>query len=297
MRTAMIGLGNMGGRMAVRLRESGAEIVGLDIRSERADELSIARASTVAEACEAGTVLLSLPSDAAIGEVVLGSGGICETAPEGVVVADLSTASPSVSRAHHAALAERGIQFLDAGVSGGPAGAEAGTLTLMVGGDAATLERVRPTFERIGSSIYHLGEPGNGNTAKIVNNYLNGVNLAATAEAMVVAVKAGLDPELLLEVINASTGSNWATQNRFGRILAGDYQEGGLSNRLMAKDLDLFLALADGAGAPAVLGSSTRAVFGLALSSGYEERVSNTVVDALGDIAGGVRVQSKPTNE
>lgn len=297
MRAAMIGLGNLGGRMAVRLRDSGVELVGLDIRPERADELSIPPAASVAEACESGTVLLSLPSDAAIGEIIRGEGGIGETAPEGTVVVDLSTASPSASRDHHAFLSERGIRFLDAGVSGGPAGAEAGSLTLMVGGEIAVLDDVRSILERIGSRIYHLGEPGNGHATKAINNYLNGVNLAATAEAMVVGVKAGLEPKLLLEVINESTGSNWATKNRFPRIIAGDYIEGGLSNRLMAKDLDLYLALADEVGAPAVLGSSCRTVFGLAMASGYEHRVSNTVVDAIGDIAGGVRLQGERGKE
>jgi 3-hydroxyisobutyrate dehydrogenase len=209
-------------------------------------------------------------------------------------VVDLSTASPSASRDHHGYLAERGIRFIDAGVSGGPAGAEAGSLTLMVGGDMEVLEEVRPILEQIGSRIYHMGDPGNGHATKAVNNYLNGVNLAASAEAMVVGVKAGLDPELLLEVINESTGANWATKNRFPRIIEGDYIEGGLSNRLMAKDLDLYLALADEAGAPTVLGSSCRTVFGIAIASGYEDRVSNTVVDAIGDIAGGTRLQGRP---
>ncbi len=297
MRVAMIGLGNLGGRMAVCLRDSGVEMVGLDIRPERAGELSITPAASVAEACESGTVLLSLPSDESIAATIRGESGIGATAAEGTVVVDLSTASPSASRAHHDFLAERGIRFLDAGVSGGPAGAEAGSLTLMVGGDAAVLDEVRSTLECIGAKIYHLGEPGNGHATKAINNYLNGINLAATAEAMVVGVKAGLDPELLLEVINESTGANWATQNRFPRIIEGDYIEGGLSNRLMAKDLDLYLALADEAAAPTILGASCRTVFGLAMASGYEHRVSNTVVDAIGDIAGGVRIQNERGRE
>ncbi len=297
MRAAMIGLGNLGGRMAVRLRDYGIEMVGFDVRDERAEELGIPAAETIAEAAEAGTVLLSLPSDAAITEVVVGPGGLTETAPAGLTVVDLSTASPSRSRAHHATLAERGIDFLDAGVSGGPPRAETGTLTLMVGGDAAALERVRPVLDGIGSAIHHFGEPGKGHAAKLVNNYLNGISLAATAEAMVVGVKAGLEPEQLLEVLNSSTGQNWATQNRFPSIIAGDYQEGGLSNRLMAKDLDLYLAFADETAAPTVLGASCRAVFGIAMASGYEHRISNTVVDALGDIAGGVRIQSEPKEE
>lgn len=297
MRAAMIGLGNLGGRMAVRLRDSGVEMVGFDVRPERAEELSIAPAKSIAEACEAGLVLLSLPSDKAIATVIRDDGGIGATAADGTTVVDLSTASPSASREHHAYLAERGIRFLDAGVSGGPARAEDGTLALMVGGDAAVLEEVRPILERIGSSIHHLGEAGNGHATKAINNYLNGVSLAATAEAMVVGVKAGLDPEQLLDVINESTGQNWATHNRFPRIIAGDYIEGGLSNRLMAKDLDLYLALADGSGAPAILGSSCRSVFGLAIASGYEHQVSNTVVDAIGDVAGGARIQKSRGGE
>lgn len=291
MRAAMIGLGNLGGRMAVRLRDNGVEITGLDIRAERAEELGIPAAASIEDACAAGVVLLSLPSDASIAAIIRGEGGIGETAASGTVIVDLSTASPSASRSHHDFLGERGIRFIDAGVSGGPGGAEAGSLTLMVGGDEKVLEEVRPILEHIGSRIYHMGDPGNGHATKAVNNYLNGVNLAASAEAMVVGTKAGLDPELLLEVINESTGANWATKNRFPHIIEGDYVEGGLSNRLMAKDLDLYLALADEAGAPTVLGSSCRTVFGIAIASGYEHRVSNTVVDAIGDIAGGARLQ------
>jgi 3-hydroxyisobutyrate dehydrogenase len=294
MRVGMVGLGNLGGRMAVRLRDTGTDVIGFDVRDTRPAELGIAAAANVEQACEGGIVLLSLPSDAAIADVVLGPGGVLETAPEGAIVVDLSTASPSASRSHHAALAERGVGFLDAGVSGGPMGAEAGTLTLMVGGERALLESVRPVLEGIGQRIFHLGGPGTGHAAKAVNNYLNGVNLAAAAEALVVGVKAGLDPALLLEVINTSSGASWATENRFPRILQGDYIEGGLSNALMVKDLDLYLALAAEAGAPVLMGSTCRAVFGIAMASGYEDRVSNTIVDVLGDLAGGVRVQAGP---
>src|SRR4051812_35840800 len=134
MRAAMVGLGNLGGRMAVRLASTGAEVVGFDVRPGRAGELGIPDAGSLAAACAEEVVLLSLPSDAAIDAVVLGPGGLGEHAAPGAVVVDLSTASPSRTRARHAALAERGIELLDAGVSGGPKGAEAGTLTLMAGG-------------------------------------------------------------------------------------------------------------------------------------------------------------------
>jgi 3-hydroxyisobutyrate dehydrogenase-like beta-hydroxyacid dehydrogenase len=237
-------------------------------------------------------VLLSLPSDAAIDAVVLGPDGLEAHAPAGLVVVDLSTASPARTRARHERLAARGVELLDAGVSGGPRAAEAGTLTLMVGGSEAALERARPALVGLGTTIFHVGGPGTGHAAKAVNNFLNAANLAATAEAMVVGTKAGLDPEQLLEIVNASSGRNWATEHRFPSILRGDYLEGGLSNTLMAKDLDVYLDLAAGTRAPTLLGSTCRTVFGIAMACGYEDRVSNTVVDALGDLAGGVRVQS-----
>lgn len=291
MRATMVGLGNLGGRMAVHLASAGAEVVGFDVRAHRAQELGLEGAATLAQACAADVILLSLPSDAAIDAVVLGADGVRAHASPGTVVVDLSTAGPSATRTRHAALAERGVELLDAGVSGGAKGAEAGTLTLMVGGSPEALDRVRPVLLGIGTRIFHLGGPGTGHAAKAVNNFLNAVNLAAAAEAMVVGVKAGLEPQLLLEVINRSSGRNWATEHRFPSVLEGDYMEGGLTNALMAKDLDLYLALAAETSAPALLGSVSRSVFGIAMARGYDERVSNTVVDALGDLAGGVRVQ------
>jgi len=287
----MVGLGNLGGRMAVRLRDEGHAVLGHDVRAERAAELGLEPAGGLAGACAAGLVLLSLPSDAAIDAVVLGPDGIEGRAPAGTVVVDLSTASPARTRARHAALAARGIALLDAGVSGGPRAAEAGTLTLMAGGDAAALDRARPVLLGLGAKIFHVGGPGTGHAAKAVNNFLNAANLAAAAEAMVVGTKAGLDPEQLLEIVNASSGRNWATEHRFPSILRGDYLEGGLSNTLMAKDLDVYLDLAAGTRVPTLLGPTCRAVFGVAMACGYADRVSNTVVDALGDLAGGVRVQ------
>ena len=176
-------------------------------------------------------------------------------------------------------------------------GADAGTLTLMAGGDEAALERLQPVFDVIGERVFHLGPAGSGHAAKAVNNYLNGMNLAATAEAMVVGVKAGLDPRRLLEVINTSTGSNWASQNRFPRIVEGDYIEGGLSNALMAKDLDLYLGMAAQLDVPAFLGSACRSAFAIAMAQGRRDAVSNTIVDVLGDLAGGVRLQDDESGD
>jgi 3-hydroxyisobutyrate dehydrogenase-like beta-hydroxyacid dehydrogenase len=138
-----------------------------------------------------------------------------------------------------------------------------------------------------------MGASGSGHVAKLINNFLNAISLAATAEAMVAGRKAGLDLRQLLEVINASSGVNFATLNRFPRIVEGDYLEGGLTSDLMAKDVMLYLDLARELGVTSLNGPPCLAAFHLAAALGYGDQISNRVVDALGDIAGGVRVHDQ----
>ena len=206
------------------------------------------------------------------------------------VVVDLTTASPASTVRIHAALAERGAEYVDAGISGGAKAAEKGTLTIMAGGSAEALERVRPLLAHFAARVFHMGESGAGHTAKLLNNYLNGVSLAATAEVMVAARKAGLDLTQLLEVVNASSGVNFATLERFPHIVKGDYLEGGLTVDLMAKDIRLYLDLLRELKLTSPTGSGILGCFSLASSLGYGDQISNRVVDALGDIAGGLRL-------
>jgi 3-hydroxyisobutyrate dehydrogenase-like beta-hydroxyacid dehydrogenase len=206
------------------------------------------------------------------------------------VVVDLSTADPRSSVRIHDELAERQVAFLDAGISGGAAAVEQGSLTLMMGGDADALARVTPVLERFASKIVHMGAPGSGHITKVLNNFLNGVALAATSEVMVAGRKAGLDLDRLLEVLNASSGVNFATQNRFPKIIHGDYLEGGLTGALMAKDIGLYLNYMAGLGVPTFNGPGCLAAFELSNSMGYRDVISNRVVDAIGDLAGGVRL-------
>jgi 3-hydroxyisobutyrate dehydrogenase-like beta-hydroxyacid dehydrogenase len=292
-RVALVGLGNMGGRMGRRLVDAGHEVHGYDVRGERAAELGFTPAASPAAAVRtADVVLLSLPSDAAIVEAMTGVDGVLDALTAGQIAVDLSTASPALARRWAPACAQRGAAFVDCGISGGPGGAEAGTLTLMVGGDAAVIDRLSDVFEVIGGAVFRCGGTGAGHTAKIVNNFLNGVNLAASAEAMVVGVKGGMDPRLLVDVIRASTGTNWVMENRMPRIVEGDYVPGGLTSALMAKDLDLYLGLASGADATTLMGSACRGAFAVAMATGYRDQTSTHIVDALGDLAGGVRVQA-----
>jgi 3-hydroxyisobutyrate dehydrogenase len=290
-RVGVVGLGNMGGRMAGRIAGGGETVIGFDVGRARADAVGVEAAASLAELAGAvDAVLLSLPDSRVIEAVV------AELEPHlraGQIVVDLSTAAPDSTVTLHERLAERDVAYLDAGISGGAAAAEAGTLTIMVGGPPEALAAVRPVLDHVASHVHHMGSSGAGHVTKLLNNFLNGISLAATAEVMVTARKAGLDLRQLLEVINTSSGVNFATLNRFPRIVEGDYLEGGLTSELMAKDLMLYLDLARQLGVTSLNGPPCLAAFHLAAALGYGDQISNRVVDALGDIAGGVRIHDR----
>jgi 3-hydroxyisobutyrate dehydrogenase-like beta-hydroxyacid dehydrogenase len=282
----------MGGRMTRCLVDAGHEVVGYDPEAERVGAAgarpATSPAAVAAEAAE--VVLLSLPDSPVVERVMRGDDGVLSTLRSGQIVVDLSTASPKSTIALHAQAAEKGAEYLDAGISGGAAAAEKGTLTLMTGGSEQALERVRPVLDAFSAKIFHMGAPGAGHVAKLLNNFLNGVSLSATAEVMVAAKKAGLELHTFLDVLNASSGVNFATLNRFPKIVDGDYLEGGLSSNLMMKDLLLYLDFVHGIGTPSLNAAGSVASFGVAARLGYGEQISNRVVDALGDLAGGIRL-------
>jgi 3-hydroxyisobutyrate dehydrogenase len=237
--------------------------------------------------------MLSLPDSPVIEAVIRNPGGLLEHARDGQVIVDLSTANPASTRALHDELRARGVRYLDAGISGGAAGAEKGTLTLMVGGDETALAQVKPLLDTFSAHVHHMGGSGTGHVTKVLNNFLNGVTLAATAEVMVAGKKAGLDLAQLLDVINTSTGVSFASLSRFPHIIKGDYLEGGLTGRLMAKDLRLYLTLTQELGVTTLTGPGTLTAFEVSNALGYGDLISNRVVDALGDLGGGVRVSDQ----
>lgn len=289
--TGIIGAGNMGGRMGRRVAAAGDPIIAFDANPDTLRDCGIEAAASVGALVDAvDVVLLSLPDSSIIENVVLGEGGVLAHARVGQVVVDLSTADPRSSVRIHEALAERDVQFLDAGISGGAAAAEKGSLTLMVGGDAEALARATPVLEHFAAKVVHMGAPGSGHITKVLNNFLNGVALAATSEVMVAGRRAGLDLDRLLEVLNASSGVNFATLNRFPKIVHGDYLEGGLTGELMAKDIRLYLTYMAAIGVPTFSGPGCLAAFEQSNSMGYRDVISNRVVDAIGDLAGGVRL-------
>jgi 3-hydroxyisobutyrate dehydrogenase-like beta-hydroxyacid dehydrogenase len=286
-----VGLGNMGGRMTRRLVDAGIDVVGFDPRTGAAQACGARPAAGPADvAGQARVLLMSLPDSHVVEPVVRGPDGLLAGAEPGATIVDLSTSSPASTSALHAEAAAAGVRYLDAGVSGGAAAAEKGTLTIMAGGDAGALEEIAWVFEPIAAHVHHMGAPGAGHTTKLLNNFLNGVTLAATAEVMVAARSAGLDLVQLLDVLNSSTGVSFATRNRFPHIVRGDYLEGGLTGRLMTKDIALYVELLGRLGVPSLNAAGPLASFGLAENLGYGDQISNRVVDAIGDLAGGVRV-------
>jgi 3-hydroxyisobutyrate dehydrogenase len=288
-----IGLGNMGGRMARCLLQKGRAVVGFDTRPETIAAAGVQSASSISGVvAETEIVLLSLPDSWVVEAVVLGPNGIAANARPGMTIVDLSTAAPTSTRMIHDRLAEAGVIYLDAGISGGAAAADTGTLTLMVGGDKPHLDAVDAVLRCFATNIFHLGGSGAGHTAKVLNNFLNAVTLAATAEVMVAGKKAGLDLGTLLDVLNTSSGASYATAKRFPKIINGDYMKGGLSNTLMMKDVTLYSQLMGQLGMTSLNATGPTASFGLAIALGYSDEISNKVVDAIGDISGGVRLHT-----
>jgi len=290
----MVGAGNMGGRMIRRMVAAGYEVLAVDADPAKIPATGATAAASLAElAAACAVVMLSLPDSSVIESVIRGPGGLLEHARAGQVFVDLSTADPASTRSLSTELAARGVRFLDAGISGGAAAAERGTLTLMVGGDAGALAAVRPLLDAFSAHVHHMGGSGAGHVTKVLNNFLNGVTLAATAEVMVAGKKAGLDLAQLLEVINSSSGVSFASLNRFPHIIKGDYLEGGLTGRLMAKDVRLYLTLAEDLGVATLVGPGTLTAFQVSNALGYGDMISNRVVDAFGDLAGGIRVSDQ----
>lgn len=297
-RIGFIGLGNMGGRMTRRLVDAGIAVLGYDAAPQRVAAAGAKVAGSIEEVVKfADVVMMSLPDSKVVETVVEGEGGVLAHCRAGQIVVDLSTAAASSTIRLAQRFAQEGVQYVDAGISGGAAAAEKGTLTLMVGGDEHAVASIEWAFAPISAKVAYMGASGAGHTTKLLNNFLNAVSLAASAEVMVAGKKAGLDLRLLLDVLNSSSGVNFATLNRFPKIVEGDYLEGGLTGKLMTKDVVLYVDRARELGVVSLNAAGPLASFGLGTALGYGDVISNRVVDAIGDVSGGVRLFDGKRNE
>jgi 3-hydroxyisobutyrate dehydrogenase len=239
MRIGLVGLGRMGGAMAGRLRAVGFEVAGFDADPQKGGAASL-------DAVAAPLVILSLPEERAVSAVL---DGLLPLLPAGALLIDTSTLSPMAARGFADRAARAGCAYLDAPVSGGPAGAAAGSLAMMLGGAAESVERARPVLERMATRIIHVGGPGAGQVAKLVNNLLVATHLVVAGEALRIGEQAGVPADALLGVINAASGRSAATEVNFPRwILSGSF-DSGFSAGLMRKDVRLALELAEAVGA------------------------------------------------
>jgi 2-hydroxy-3-oxopropionate reductase len=250
---AFIGLGTMGRHMAARLLAAGHRVHAHDVRAEAVAELAAqgaVAATSVAEAvAQADAAVLMLPDTPQVEEVVLGPGGLAEAPPAGRLVIDMSTISAQASRRFAAALAERGVEMLDAPVSGGPQGAEAGALSIMAGGTEAGYMAARPLLAAMGTTIRHVGPAGAGQTVKACNQLICAMNLQAICEALALGRAAGLDLSLLREVLLGGAAGSWMLQNLGPKMIAGD-ASAGFRIDLKLKDLRLAGELGFGLGVP-----------------------------------------------
>ncbi|MGE2723665.1 NAD(P)-dependent oxidoreductase [Mycolicibacterium pulveris] len=244
MRLGFIGLGHMGFPMARRLLGAGHTVAVYDTREEAVNAavaLGAQPASAPREVADAAdTVLASLPSGQACLEVVTGTQGVAHGTRIKRFV-DLSTVGSEASRAVHQALHERGIAALDSPVSGGVAGADNGTLTLMVSGAQAEFDALKDLFDILGRAIYVGAKPGSAQTMKLLNNLVAATTLAVTAEAVVMGVKAGLDPRVMIDVLNAGSGGTHASRDKFPRSVLPRTFDYGFATGLMVKDVRLYL--------------------------------------------------------
>ena len=273
MRIGFIGTGNIGGPMCRHvIRRSGADVVVFDLNPDAVrrctDVGGVAAASVAAAVKDADVVLTSLPGPREVETVALGAEGIEGHARPGTVYFDLTTNSPAVARRVAAQLRTRGITMLDAPVSGGVAGAEDRTLTVMAGGDAAALEKHRGVLESFGENIVHTGDLGSGCIAKLVNNMIAFCTTAAAAEGLMLGAMAGVDPEVLERVVRHSTGDSHAFRGLARDTLAGDWSP-TFALDLAYKDLHLALELADELNVPLSLSPQVHNLMRMARAMGH----------------------------
>ena len=289
-----IGLGKMGQPMASRLIDAGYTLTVYDVRRESCAALEVkgarSAASPAAVASTVDTVLLSLPNPPIVREVALGANGVSSGTRVKTLI-DLSTTGAKVAREIAAALAEKGIAAVDSPVSGGVTGAVKGTLAVMVACPKATFAELEPMLRHIGK-VFFIGErAGMGQTMKLANNLLSATALAATSEAVVFGVKSGLDPAVMIDVINAGSGRNSASQDKFPKSILPRSFDFGFTTGLMYKDLKLCLEEAEAAGVPMWVASAVRQLWQHAHQEIGDDKDFTTIVQVLERWAG---VEVKP---
>ena len=291
MKVGFIGTGTMGQPMLANLVRKGFQVIAFDAAAAALDaavRLDAERASSAAQVAAAGDLVITMrPSSANVEAVYLGAGGVRETAPSGRLCVDMSTIDPGTSQRVAARLGERGLRFLDAPVSGGVGGPTAGTLAIMVGGEAGDLEEARPVLAVMGTSIIHVGGVGAGEVAKLCNNLISGSALIAVAEAFSIGEAFGVDPQILTDVIAKSSGATWVMEHMHPvpgvvKTAASSRQYApGFMTDLMAKDLGLAINAARKKRVPVAVAPAAQQLYRMASSHGLGREDCSSVYKFL----------------
>jgi len=271
MKIAFIGLGNMGLPMALNLLKAGHQLIGFDLAKGQLDAFATAGGTVAPNAIEATKgvdVLISmLPASKHVEGLYLGESGLLANASPKILLIDCSTISPKVAQAVASAAKAKGFAMIDAPVSGGTAGAQAGTLTFMVGGEAKDVDLARPLLEKMGKNIFHAGASGAGQTVKVCNNMLLGIQMLGTSEALRLGIANGLDPKVLSDIMSKSSGRNWTLElynpcpGVMENVPSSKAYAGGFGVDLMLKDLGLAVENAQNLDASVPLGKLAQQLY------------------------------------
>lgn len=287
MEIGYVGLGAMGGALARRLMLS-HKLRVLDLDRAKVDEFAgngaipVQDGASLARECD--VVLLCLPRSANVRQAIFGPGGLIEGMEPGKIIVDQTSGDPDETRAMAAELAEQGFTLIDAPVSGGPRGADAGTIAIMAGGPMDVFEKVKPVFESISPNIFHCGDIGNGHVLKLVNNTIGACCRIATLEAVAMGRKYGLSLEKMTEVINKSSGRNMATEHMLPNLIAGK-QSSNFAMSLMLKDVSLATRLGINCGAPMMVANITRGLLQTGVHKYGEEVGMDETVPLIEEMA------------
>mgnify|MGYP001153066073 CR=1 FL=1 len=288
-RVGFIGLGIMGRGMSHNLLKAGFELRVWNRSAARMDEFVAAGATATTSpsdlAAQSDIIITCVSDTPDVEQVILGENGVIHGAKPGALVIDMSTISPQATKEIAAKLAEKGIRMLDAPVSGGSEGAARGTLSIMVGGDAADVERAMPVFQAMGKTITHVGELGAGQTVKLVNQILVVGNMLAAAEALLFAQAGGVDLEKALAAVVGGAAGSWMLANRGPQVLKRDWRP-GFTIDLQQKDLRLVLSAADQLGVPLPGTSLIFQLYRTLQSQGLGSEGNHALIKALEHLAG-----------
>lgn len=287
-KVGFIGLGVMGRRMAINLRKAGFALLVHDLNRTAVAELvkaGAADAGSIAGVAAADIVITMLPDTPDVEAVVLGEGGLAATMRRGSVLIDMSSISPTATQAMAATLAERGIDMIDAPVSGGYQGAENGTLSIMVGGDAAVLERCRPVLAAMGTTISHIGGPGAGQVCKVCNQVAVAINIQAVAEAMTLARKNGVDPAKIRTALLGGFAQSKALDLHGQRVLDDNYAA-GFRVTLQRKDLKLALENGSATGTALPATALVQQLYGMLANTGRADLDNSSLALLMQEMSG-----------